>query len=104
MENKSFEAEINEILLHNTTNGWDKQYFMEGFDFETATFNMSINMFECMEISEYICEGIFKPFTEKLTRLNANSYCFRRTTRGRYALLKSNHQMGQSGKRKKSYE
>ena len=86
MENEICEAELNDILKNNTPNGWDKQYFMEGFDFETATFNNSINMFECMEISEYICEGVFKPFTEKLTRLDASNYCCRRTTIGRYAL------------------
>ena len=51
---------------------------MEGFEFETATFNNSIYMFECMEISEYICEGIVKPFTEKLTGLDANNYCCRK--------------------------
>ena len=77
---------------------------MQGFESETAIFIKSINMFECMEISEYICEGIVKSSTETLTTLDGNNYCCRRTIRGRYALLKSNHYMGQSGKRKKRYE
>ena len=85
-----YEDELNEILLHNTPNGWDEQDFMQGFDFETETFNKSINMFECMEILEYICEGIVKLSTKTLTTLYANNYCCRRTMRGRYALSKSN--------------
>ena len=63
---------------------------MQGFDSETETFNNSINMFECMEISDYICEGIVKTFTEKLTGLDANNYCYRKIARGRYSLSESN--------------
>ena len=85
MDNKSFESELNEILLHNTPNGWDKKDFIQGFDSETAAFNKSINMFECMEILEYIWGGIVKPYNKKLTRLDGNNYFFIRTTRGIYA-------------------
>ena len=35
-----------------------------------------------------LCEGIVEKFTEKLTRLDANNYCCRRKTRGRYAFVK----------------
>ena len=90
IDNKICEGEPNEILMNNTPNGWDNQDFMQGFDSETATYNKSINVFECMDISDYICEGIGKPFTEKLNRLDTNNYCSRRTTRVRYALYKSN--------------
>ena len=103
MDNKIYEAEIKDIPLNNTPNGWDKQDFMGFFDFETAAFNKPINMFERMEVLDYICEGIGKPSTEKLTRLDANNYCFKRTMNGRYAFKKIT-QMGQSEKRKTRYE
>ena len=64
MENEICEAELNDILKNNTPNGWDKQYFMEGFDFEKATFNKSINMFECMEIQNYFVKVQLKHLLE----------------------------------------
>ena len=53
IDNKICEGEPNEILMNNTPNGWDNQDFMQGFDSETATYNKSINVFECMDISYY---------------------------------------------------
>ena len=50
MDNKICQEKLNEIILHNTPNVWDKQGFMQGFDFETINFNKSINMFEYMNI------------------------------------------------------
>ena len=48
IDDKICEEKLNEIILHNTPNKWDRQDFMQGFDFETMTFNKSINMFEYM--------------------------------------------------------
>ena len=50
MDNKICQEKLNDIILHNMPNGWDKPDFMQGFDFETMNFNKSINMFEYMNI------------------------------------------------------
>ena len=37
------------------------QAYVQGFGYEYITFKESINMFECMEISEYIHEVVVEP-------------------------------------------
>ena len=38
---------------------------MKGFDCVSITLKKSVNMFECMEISEYIYEGVVEPYYKK---------------------------------------
>ena len=51
-------TELNEILLKSMTNSWSVQVYVQGFDFCSITFKKAVNMFECMEIAEYIYEGV----------------------------------------------
>ena len=46
-------------------NGWRNQTYVQGFDYEPINFKTSINMFEHMEISETIYEGVLEPFLFK---------------------------------------
>ena len=50
--------ELNEILLNSMYNRWIKQSYVQGFDCYYINFRSAVNMFECMEISEYIYEGV----------------------------------------------
>ena len=40
---------------------WSRQAYVQGFDCKSITFNKSVNMFERMEITESIYEGIVEP-------------------------------------------
>ena len=42
-------------------NIWSKPVYVQGFDFETIYFKISVNMLECMEIAESIYEGVVTP-------------------------------------------
>ena len=61
MTDKIGVTELNEILLNSTPNSWYKQTYVQGFDFESISFKMSVNIFECMEIAESIYEGVVTP-------------------------------------------
>ena len=54
-------TELNVILLNGMHNSWSKQYYVQGFDFEFITFKKAVNMFERMDISESIYEGVVEP-------------------------------------------
>ena len=53
-------------------NSWYKHSYVQGFDCESITFKKSVNMFERMEISESIYEGIVEPSYKKTTSADAN--------------------------------
>ena len=42
-------------------NGWRNQTYVRGFDYEFINFKTSKNMFEHMEISETMYEGVLEP-------------------------------------------
>ena len=42
-------------------NIWSKHAYVQNFDFESITFKKAINMFEGMEITDFIYEGIVEP-------------------------------------------
>ena len=42
-------------------NSWIKQAYVQGFNCEYITFNKEVNMFERMQIAEYIYEGVVEP-------------------------------------------
>ena len=51
-------TKLSEILLNSMSNSWSKHAYIQGFDCEYITFKRDVNMFECMEISESIYEGV----------------------------------------------
>ena len=46
--------ELNNILLHALLNGWYNQDYLQGFEFNMDTYNMTTNLFEFMETSKQI--------------------------------------------------
>ena len=48
------EMELDEILFHSMPNIWIRQAYVQGFDCESITSKISVNMFEHMEIAESI--------------------------------------------------
>ena len=51
-------TEVNKILLNNMPNSWSKQAYVQGFDCESITFKKAVNMFERMEIADFIYKGV----------------------------------------------
>ena len=47
-------TELHEIILNIMTNSWSKKAYVQGFDCESISFKKAVNMFERMEIVEYI--------------------------------------------------
>ena len=47
-------TEFNEIILNSIPDSWSKQAYVIGFDCEYILFNKAVNMFDRMEIAEYI--------------------------------------------------
>ena len=39
-------------------NSWTKKAYVQGFDCESIIFKKALNMFESIEIAEYIYEGV----------------------------------------------
>ena len=56
---------MSKIILNSMPNGWRNQTYVRGFDYEFINFKTSKNMFEHMEISETIYEGVLEPFLFK---------------------------------------
>ena len=65
-------TEIDEIFLNSMLNIWSRQAYVQGFDFESITFEKSVSMFECMEIAEFIYEVVVEPSYKKTTRAESN--------------------------------
>ena len=78
-------TELNEILLNSMPNIWSKHAYVQDFDFDSITFKKAINMFECMEITDSIYEGILETFYKKTTRADANRADHSRNKRGESA-------------------
>ena len=47
-------TEFNKIMLNSTPDSCSKQAYVQGFDCKSTFFKKYVNMFECMEIAEYI--------------------------------------------------
>ena len=56
------DTELNKILLNSIPNGWIMQAYVQVFDCESISFIKAVNMFELMEISESIYEGVVTPY------------------------------------------
>ena len=48
------------ILLNIMANSWSKQDYVQGLDYEYISFKKAVNMFERMEIAEYIYKGVLE--------------------------------------------
>ena len=75
-------TDMNEILLNSMPNSWSKQAYIKGFDWEFITFKKAVNIFERMEISESIYEGVVELSYKKHSRKDANLSGHRRHKRG----------------------
>ena len=54
-------TKLNEILLNSMPNSWSIQAYVQGFYCKSITFKKNVNMFQRMEISESIYEGVVEP-------------------------------------------
>ena len=61
-------TELNEILLNNMPDSWYRQAYVKCSYCGSITFKTYVNVFERMEIVEYIYEGVVEPFYKKPTR------------------------------------
>ena len=64
--------ELKKTLLNSMPDSWCKQSYVQGFDYESITFNKAVNMFELMETAESVYEGVEEPSYKKPTRADAN--------------------------------
>ena len=71
-------TKLNEIILNIMINIWYKQAYVQGFDSKSISFKKDVNIYECMEILEYIYEGVVEPSYKKPTCSDVNrSGCIR---------------------------
>ena len=61
---------------------WSKQAYVQGFYCESITFKNYVNMFERMEIAEYIYEGVVETSYKKPNRVEASRAGHSRQKRG----------------------
>ena len=65
-------TELKKIFLNSMPNSWSRQAYVQGFDCWSTTFKKAVNMFDRMEISESIYEGVVEPSYKKPTRADYN--------------------------------
>ena len=82
---KICEMQLNEILLNSVPNTWIRHSYVQWFDCETITLK-ELNMFERMEILEYIHEGVIEPCYKKNNIEDANHAGHSRKIRGESGL------------------
>ena len=46
--------DLNEILLHAVPNGWEKKFYIHGWDFDTKSYKAMCQLFERIEVAEKI--------------------------------------------------
>ena len=62
LNDKIYVTELNEILLNSMPDSWYRQAYVKCFYCESITFKKYVNVFERMEIVDYIYEGVVEPF------------------------------------------
>ena len=90
--------ELNEILLHTVTNGWAKQDYLQGCDFEMKTFRETCTMFKQIEIAEQVYKG--QKTSKKIPMPYANRDSSVRKRKGGEAALPNSSKKGCADKRK----
>ena len=78
-------TKLNEILINSMPNRWYKHAYLQGFDCESITIKKAVNMFERMEIAEFIYGGVVEPSYKKPTRADTNRTVHSRQNRGEAA-------------------
>ena len=53
---------IEKNCLHLITNGFSKQFYIQGFDFGSDTYKATYNLSDLMETAEYIYERFLEPY------------------------------------------
>ena len=83
-------------------NSWYKQAYEQCFYCEDVTFKKAVNMFERMNISKYIYEGVVEPSYKIPARADANRAGHRKHNRGEAASSWTRPNKGESaGKHRK---
>ena len=59
-------TELDKNLSNSMPNSWSKQAYVQGFDCEYISFKKAVNMFEQMDIAEYIYEDVAEPSYKNL--------------------------------------
>ena len=49
--------DLNKILLHAFPNGWEKQAYLQGWDFEMKSYKATWKLFKISEVAEKIYKG-----------------------------------------------
>ena len=97
-------TDIYKISLNSTPNSWSKKAYVQGFDYEYITLKADVNLFECMEIEEYIYGGVVEPYHKKPTRADAKRDGHIRKIRGEAASSNSYSETSEStGKHRNRY-
>ena len=81
-------TELNEILLNSMPNSWSMQAYAQGFDCDSISFKKAAGMFELMEISKSIYEGVLKPSYKKTTQAEYNYTGLNRNKKAETAFVK----------------
>ena len=87
MNDKIGATELNEPTLNSMPNIWYRQAYVQGFDCESIDFKKYFNLFEHMEISGSIYEGVVETSYKKSTRADANRDVNRREKNRRSRLF-----------------
>ena len=97
-------TELNENILNSMNNSWYKKSYIQELDCEYILLKKAANMFDPMEITESIYEGLVEPYYKKTTWVDSNCAGHIRNKRGGSALYKTRPVTGEStGKRRKKY-
>ena len=90
--------ELNNILFHAVLDGWEKQAYPRGWDFEIKSYKAICNMFKQMEVAEKVYEGGTPSKTS--IGVDSNRASHGRKRRGGESNSPTNPEKGRVGKRK----
>ena len=94
--------ELNDILLHTISNGWAKQDYLKGCDFDMKTFRETCGMFKQIEIAEQVYKG--QTHSKQIPMPYANRDSRVRKRKGGEAALPTRSKKGRTGKRKQKIQ
>ena len=89
---------LNKIILHAVPNVWEKQAYLQGWEFETKSYKDTYELFEIMEVTEKIYKYGNTP--KNPPRADSNRASHGRKQKGGEAASPTNSETGRAGKRK----
>ena len=89
-------SELDETLLNSIPSSWIKKAYVQGFDCEYIALEKTVNMFERMDIAEYIYECLVEPSHKQSTRGYATRSGHIRKNGGEFALSHTYFEMSES--------